>query len=188
MPKTLITALLALLILVLCACGSTRPAEGGGTDRAGGQPADNESGRLSGTVSVTIKIECHTAMERYEEWTPAVKKVLDAYAPDGVMLEESRFDIEAGSSVQDLLKQATDQYAEPLVNLRDGSSGSYIVGIGGLSEFDCGSSSGWMYSVNGEYPMVSADACELSDTGHTDAVVFSYTCRQGDLDGTQRLL
>ena len=40
--------------------------------------------------------------------------------------------------------------------------GSYVAGINGLFEFDCGSSSGWMYKVNGKIPAVSAGDCEVN--------------------------
>ena len=35
------------------------------------------------------------------------------------------------------------------------TGGAYIEGIGNLYEFDCGSVSGWMYRVNGEFPKIS---------------------------------
>ena len=43
--------------------------------------------------------------------------------------------------------------------------GSYVTAINGLAEFDGGAQSGWMYSVNGKYPDVSAGdyVCEKGD-------------------------
>ena len=34
----------------------------------------------------------------------------------------------------------------------------YVEGINQLYEFDCGKNSGWMYSVNGEYPNYGASS------------------------------
>ena len=42
----------------------------------------------------------------------------------------------------------------------DGDS-NYVSGINGLSEFDCGEQSGWMYSVGGKYPNVPAGDYEV---------------------------
>ena len=39
----------------------------------------------------------------------------------------------------------------------------YVEGIGNLNEFDCGGTSGWMFSVNGEVPSVSAGEYVLKD-------------------------
>lgn len=44
----------------------------------------------------------------------------------------------------------------------DGSP-SYVTSIGGIGEGEIGASSGWMYEVNGETPMVAANECVLQD-------------------------
>jgi len=49
----------------------------------------------------------------------------------------------------------------------------YVKGIGGLYQFDCGSESGWMYSVNGRTPNVGASNYQVSNG---DAIVFYYVC------------
>ncbi len=58
------------------------------------------------------------------------------------------------------------------------SYGVYIKGIGGIYEFDHGSTSGWLYRVNGEIPSVSAAAYHLKSG---DTVEFVYTCTLGDV-------
>ena len=58
------------------------------------------------------------------------------------------------------------------------SYGIYIKGIGGIYEFDHGSTSGWLYRVNGEIPSVSAAAYHLKSG---DIVEFIYTCTLGDV-------
>ena len=52
----------------------------------------------------------------------------------------------------------------------------YIEGINNLYEFDCGQNSGWMYSVNGEYPNYGASSYNLKDG---DKVEWRYTCNLG---------
>ena len=58
------------------------------------------------------------------------------------------------------------------------SSSGYVRMIGGLSEFDCGAYSGWMYKVNGVLPSVSTKSYPLKDR---DKVEFVYTCKMGDV-------
>jgi len=52
----------------------------------------------------------------------------------------------------------------------------YIEGIGNLYEFDCGELSGWMYSVNGEFPMYGMSQYEVKDG---DVIEVVYTCDLG---------
>ncbi|MBO4453266.1 MAG: DUF4430 domain-containing protein, partial [Clostridia bacterium] len=49
--------------------------------------------------------------------------------------------------------------------------GSYVRGIGGVYEFDISASSGWMYEVNGDYPMVTAVDYLVSEG---DVIVWRY--------------
>ena len=56
-------------------------------------------------------------------------------------------------------------------------SSYYVSAINGLAEFDCGSGSGWMYSVNGVYPNMSCGKYVLSDG---DEIVWVYTCDLGN--------
>ena len=53
----------------------------------------------------------------------------------------------------------------------------YVEGIHQLYEKDCGSMSGWMYSVNGKFPDVSSSAYEVKNG---DSIVFAYTCDMGE--------
>ena len=57
----------------------------------------------------------------------------------------------------------------------DGES-VYVEGIDYLYEFDCGSLSGWEYSVNGEFPSVGCNAYELKEN---DEISWLYTCELG---------
>lgn len=55
---------------------------------------------------------------------------------------------------------------------RETQYGTYVVGIGGVSEKQYGGASGWLYAVNGTTPGYSAGAYELSDG---DVVEWFYT-------------
>ena len=54
--------------------------------------------------------------------------------------------------------------------------GTYVRGIGYVTEFGFGELSGWMYTVNGEFPDVSVSDQVL---GSGDVVEFRYTCDLG---------
>ncbi|MCQ2402005.1 MAG: DUF4430 domain-containing protein [Lachnospiraceae bacterium] len=56
-----------------------------------------------------------------------------------------------GSTAFDLLSELCDEKGWDIEG-----SGSYVSAVNGLAEFDAGSQSGWMYSVNGKYPDVPA--------------------------------
>lgn len=62
------------------------------------------------------------------------------------------------------------------LNWKNTQFGAYVVGIDGLEEFDYGSQSGWMYSVNGVFPNYSAGEYILKAG---DNVVWSYTVDLG---------
>lgn len=57
------------------------------------------------------------------------------------------------------------------VNARSTGYGTYVAAIGGLAEKEHGSQSGWMYSVNGNTPMIACSNYVLSDG---DSIVWYY--------------
>lgn len=77
--------------------------------------------------------------------------------------------LEKGSTVYDAL-----------VACGIGFSGSadYISAIGGLAEFDCGETSGWMYSVNGDTPMTPCGSKTLKSG---DSVRWYYVTEMGSM-------
>ena len=52
----------------------------------------------------------------------------------------------------------------------------YVEGIHYLYEFSCGPTSGWVYTVNGEFPNYSCSDYVLQDG---DVIQWSYTCDLG---------
>ena len=56
------------------------------------------------------------------------------------------------------------------------TTGYYVEGINQLYEFDCGKNSGWMYSVNGEFPNYGASSYKPKDG---DKIEWKYTCNLG---------
>ena len=80
---------------------------------------------------------------------------------------------EEGDTVFDALVSVCADYGITLTY----QTKTYIQGIGGLMEKDCGGSSGWMYAVNGEVPMTAASKYTLADG---DEVYWYYVTSYSD--------
>lgn len=125
----------------------------------------NDSGGSVGAV--TLEIRCDTA----------VGKLDSEYIPkDGCILKETKFALEKGDTVYDILIKAAKKYGIQ-TDISGGRELGYVKGINYLYEFDCGDLSGWMYLVNGESPSVGCGEYTLSDG---DKVEWIYTCNLGE--------
>ena len=128
-------------------------------------PDEYYSPSVSDGIDVTVVVDCSEALS-YEP---------SQYLPEnGTMLSCSVTVPEGSSAFNALIEAAKGQQLQ--VEHTGSAFGEYVQGIGGLYEFDCGSESGWLYSINDERPSVSAGAYILS-TG--DVVEFFYTCSLG---------
>lgn len=117
------------------------------------------------TGSVTLTIRCDNAVGE-----------ISHVPEDGVILAETKFTIEEGESVFELLTEAAQTYRIQLDS--SGSGGMvYVSGIAYLYEFELGDLSGWMYRVNGTVPSVGCGEYVLSDG---DRVEWLYTCSLGE--------
>lgn len=92
----------------------------------------------------------------------------------GVYFDNGTVEFTAGETVLTVLKRCLK--AQKIVYQIDSSG--YVKSIGGLSEFDCGAGSGWLYKVNGAQPNVS---CKYYTLQAGDCVEFVYTCKMGDV-------
>lgn len=125
-------------------------------------------------ISCRISIQCGTIMDQKDK----LKAGKEKYVPeDGWILPEQTVEMQEGDSVFDLLQKVC---RENEIQMEYSSSPvyrtAYIEGIHQIYEMDCGSSSGWMYRVNGVYPNYGASKCLLKDN---DQVEFLYTCDLG---------
>lgn len=121
-----------------------------------------------------IEIICKTAVE-YAKNHPSV--ALSDKAMSGVILQSTAVEILSGDTAFDVLKRVCTENNISLEFTKTPLYNSYYIeGIGGLYEFDCGSSSGWIYSVNGERPSRSCSEYRLNDG---DKIVFAYTLKNG---------
>lgn len=114
------------------------------------------------TVTVTFSVSCKNALS-YGADVPQ----------SGYIIGQTQLTLKQGQTVFDALEAACEKNG---VSLRYQSK-SYITGIGGLNEKDCGGASGWMYRVNGENPMKGASKYMLQDG---DVVEWYYVTSASD--------
>lgn len=150
---------LLILVLLLCSCGAGRDIETEGTQKPS-------------APTVTLSVDCSGAIshgilndERYAKILPA----------DGKLLPETTVGLLEGDTALSVLKRTLK--TEKIGPLSATSAG-YIKSIGGLPEFACGASSGWLYRVNGIRPSVGA---KVYKPHAGDRLEFIYSCEIGDV-------
>ena len=95
---------------------------------------------------------------------------------EGYVLEKTAVDLSENDTVWDVTRRIMDENGIAYEYTGAGNN-VYISSIDGDGEFDHGSRSGWMYSVNGTYPDVGCNAYDLDDG---DVVKWRYTTELGD--------
>lgn len=150
--------------------GSAKASEGSAITAAPTAPPQ-VNGNENEKITVTFSVDCRNAINYGILSQGSFAQVLPA---DGIILSTSAITVKNGESVMSALKKILK---ENRINFSISSSG-YVRMIGGLSEFDCGAYSGWMYKVNGVLPSVSTKSYPLKDG---DKVEFVYTCKMGDV-------
>ena len=106
-------------------------------------------------AACTISIDCQTILDNIGD----LKETKKEFVPEnGWILPEVEVKFTTGDTVFDILKkicgekniQLSSKYTRYIKAIREG--------INQLYEFDCGKNSGWMYSVNGEFPNYGASS------------------------------
>lgn len=132
------------------------------------QPLENEK------LTCTFSISCITILNNMDKLDRDKKGLVPE---DGWILKPITVEFSQGETVFDILKKVCmnkkihmESSFTPVYN------SAYIEGINNLYEFDCGSMSGWMYSVNGEYYNYG---CSQSVINNGDKIEWVYTCDLG---------
>lgn len=127
----------------------------------------------------TISIDCETVLSHKDEMNENLLKIIPS---DGMILRSTEVEITKDMSVFDVLKKVCRDNGIHLEFSNTPAYNSvYVEGIANLYERDCGSLSGWMYSVNGVYPNVG---CSETTVKNGDVIKWRYTCDLGwDIGG-----
>ena len=121
--------------------------------------------------TVTIAIRCKTAINNGLNKKPGFSHL----PSNGIILQNMKVEFNEGDTVFDILVKVTRKKGIHM-EYRGSGSNTYIEGINNLYEFDGGSNSGWMYSVNGVYPNYGVGAYKVKSS---DVIKFNYTCNLG---------
>lgn len=132
----------------------------------------SESG--GGPVRVTVLAECSTVLSHMDIIDSAVN-LPEVVPEDGVIIARCEVSLPEGATAFDALAAAARKQ-RVRVDYTGSAYGTYVRGIGYVTEFGFGELSGWMYTVNGEFPDVSVSDRVL---GSGDVVEFRYTCDLG---------
>ena len=141
-----------------------------------GKPIPVEPGTSSagGSATCTFSISCATILNNWDKCDESKKPLVPA---DGVILPTTTVTFTEGESVFDVLQRLCRENGihmesswTPMYN------SAYVEGINNLYEFDVGSLSGWMYSVNGWFPNYGCSRYALQNG---DVVNWVYTCDLG---------
>lgn len=126
--------------------------------------ASSEGSVTTGTITVYFTLygdEKHGAPADKSDTHTMISNNLDLW------LDKTAVKVEKGSYVIDAVTKALGIAGIPFEN-----EGNYITSIKGLAEFDNGTLSGWMYTLNGKYPSLGVDEQKISNG---DVIVFHYT-------------
>ena len=121
--------------------------------------------------TVTIAISWKTAINNGLNKKPGFSHL----PSNGIILQNMKVEFNEGDTVFDILVKVTRKKGIHM-EYRGSGSNTYIEGINNLYEFDGGSNSGWMYSVNGVYPNYGVGAYKVKSS---DVIKFNYTCNLG---------
>jgi len=96
-----------------------------------------------------IAIDCKNIYNHIDDLEPTKKQIIPE---DGYILKKTKVEFEDGDTVYDILVKVCKEENIQIESTESPTySTVYIEGIANIYEFDCGSTSGWMYSVNDEY-------------------------------------
>lgn len=127
------------------------------------EPTENDE------ISCTLNVECKSILNNMDK----LKDGHSEYVPaNGYIIKGYKYTAKAGFTAYDALKKACEDNGLKLT-AKSTMYGTYVSGINNIDGFDCGSQSGWMYSINGNRPNVSASSQRITDG---DEITFEYVC------------
>ena len=129
-----------------------------------------EASTTSGKIVVYLSVNCINAVNANVNYA-------SNYAPDGVMLAGKEITVDPGSTVMDVLWNSG-----LTINANNSFLGAYVSAIQGIQEGKAGGGKGgWIFSINGEFPNLSASKVTVKNG---DVVFFHYTVTPNDVPGS----
>ena len=140
----------------------------------------------SGSDTCFVTITCQTVKNHLS----SLKKGKAAFIPkNGIILDRAEVGFKSGETAFDVINRACQENVctdnceycrkggiQLEYNFTPAFGTYYIEGIHQLYEKDCGSMSGWMFSVNGDFPTEGSSSYTVKPG---DEIVFAYTCDMG---------
>lgn len=130
-------------------------------------------------ITVYFSIDCRNILDNMDNISDydTMKQLIPE---NGVISKKTGYRIDSGSTVFDLLEMVTRANKIQL-DYQGEAAGIYgtvyVKGINYIYEKSCGSSSGWMYTLNGEWVGVGCNSKKLKDG---DYVQWRFTCDGGN--------
>lgn len=128
-------------------------------------------------VNCTITIKCDELSNNMDSWTNSNKNPNLLVPSNGIIVDTVAIRIKSESisqpvSVLDVLKYVTKAKN---IAMTTALNSDYVKSIGQIAEKDAGAQSGWMYSVNSQYPAVGCSSYEVKSG---DAIVWNYSLHE----------
>ncbi len=137
------------------------------------EPEDVEIGDAEWTC--TLSVSCATILDNMELCDPEKRELVPE---DGWILKPMTVTFAENESVFNVLQRTLKEQGIHMEHsYTPAYHSAYIEGINNLYEFDVGEHSGWMYSVNGWFPIYGCSRYRLQDG---DVVEWKYTCDLGN--------
>lgn len=103
-----------------------------------------------------------------------VKPEYQGFIPeDGILIASTKVEIEEGDTAYSLLIKVCKTNG-----IRVDASNGYVKYINNIGEFDAGTSSGWLYKVNGGMPNIGSSSYQVKEN---DVIEWRYTVKVGDI-------
>jgi len=125
----------------------------------------NEQQQIEPKEYYSFSIDCYTVLNNMGD----LRKGKEGCLGNNGVIFSGQVEGKEGMTVKQLLMQVCKNNDIKVI-----FRGDYVVGINNLNEKDCGQLSGWMYSVNGVFPMASVAQYKIRKN---DVIKFRYTCK-----------
>ncbi|MCQ2471510.1 MAG: DUF4430 domain-containing protein [Clostridia bacterium] len=139
------------------------------------------------TITCTLEISCENILKNIENLN---ENKLPFVPKNGYILKAKKVSVPEGSTAFDVIKKGCSESTctdncnfckKDGIHLdfvyTPGYDSNYIRGIHQLYEKDCGTQSGWMYCVNGEFPNYGSSQYKVKNG---DKISLCYTCDMGE--------